>query len=74
MASNAIFKVPNNDEGRAFITLMKKFLNRRAYTWVRYSRGKRKHAPVCMLSKRVLDHEQLKIPFGESWAVYVNRR
>jgi hypothetical protein len=73
-SNNAMFNVPNNKEGRQFIESMRKFLNRDKYRWRRWSRGKRKGLAPFMLCNRARNREELKVKFGESWAVYIDRK
>lgn len=68
-----VFRVPNNEDGQAFIALMKKFMDP-SLGFKRFGRGKRKGLPPEMLTKKTPNHEEVKVQHAESWAVYLIRK
>lgn len=72
--SRETFRIPNNPEGQLFVRLMRKFLNKGEYNWRRYGRGKRKGLPDYMINNRKVNHEELKVPYADSWCLYLKKK
>lgn len=71
---DVLFRVPNTEEGRAFLAQAKKFLNKKTYSLIKRTRGSKRREARLSIGYSPSHAMDMPVSIAEWYGIYANRK